>query len=337
MRRAASLPPFHSLTLVASLVVLSLLNGQSESRAAEAEDAAPNRSARALDKKVLLIGIDGCRFDALQVAKTPHLRGLMEAGIYANNTAIFGERYQKADTVSGPGWSSIMTGVWADKHGVHDNKFRGANYAAFPVFFRRIKDARPKARTVSIVTWEPIHDKIISAADVSLKFVQPPKAYAQHDAEAARFAVRELSENNPDAFFLYFGQVDETGHAKGFSPKQPEYIAAIEQVDTHIGAVLAAVRARRTFAAEDWLIIVTSDHGGAGKDHGNGHRSPEITNSFLIVSGPSAQRGKFTTPTYIVDAPVTALAHLGIPLAPDWNLDGRPIGLATQNPAATPP
>jgi 3-hydroxy-3-methylglutaryl CoA synthase len=34
-------------------------------------------------KKVLVIGIDGCRFDALKQADAPHLDALMEAGAVA--------------------------------------------------------------------------------------------------------------------------------------------------------------------------------------------------------------------------------------------------------------
>src|SRR5690606_32586054 len=132
-----------------------------------------------------------------------------------------------------------------------------------------------------------------------------------------------------DCLFLYFGQVDETGHKHGFHPSVPEYIAAIERVAKHVGDVLTALDKRPTRDQEDWLIVVTSDHGGKGTGHGSGHRVPEILNSFLIVSGESAQRGKFEEQTYLVDPCVTVLAHLGIKLADEWKLDGVPRGLKT--------
>ncbi len=34
-------------------------------------------------KKVLIIGIDGCRMDALQIAATPNIDGLIEEAIYS--------------------------------------------------------------------------------------------------------------------------------------------------------------------------------------------------------------------------------------------------------------
>jgi predicted AlkP superfamily pyrophosphatase or phosphodiesterase len=281
-------------------------------------------------KKVLFIGIDGTRFDAVEKAQTPNLDGLMAGGIHSPTCLILGDRYKKNDTVSGPGWSSILTGVWADKHGVHNNSFTGMNYQEYPHFFARVKESRPEARTVSLVTWKPIYEKIVSAADVSRHFGLQGRGtpeYDRYDREATDEAVKQLAEGNPDALFLYIGQVDETGHAHGFHPSVPEYIAAIERADSLVGRAVAAMQGRKTFGQEDWLVIVTADHGGKGKGHGGGHNDPDVVNSFLIVSGRSARRGLFEEQVYIVDAPVTALVHLGVSLKSEWNLDGRAVGL----------
>jgi predicted AlkP superfamily pyrophosphatase or phosphodiesterase len=287
-------------------------------------------------KKVLFIGIDGTRFDAIEKADTPSLDALMQDGIHSPTCLILGPRYQKNDTISGPGWSSILTGVWADKHGVHNNTFAGAKYGEYPHFFARLKQSRPEARTISLVTWKPIYDRIVSNADVSLDFSGKERGildFDRYDREATAEAVKQLREGNPDALFLYIGQVDETGHARGFHPTVPDYIAAIERADALVGRTVAAMKARPTYAQEDWLVIVTSDHGGKGTNHGSGHTTPEILNSFLIVSGPAAARGTFSEQVYLVDAPVTALAHLGVSAQQAWNLDGRVVGLkgATRN------
>lgn len=291
--------------------------------------AAPAQAAEPV-KKVLYIGIDGTRFDAIDKADTPQLDALMKDGIYSPTCLILGERYRKNDTVSGPGWSSILTGVWADKHGVQNNSFAGRSYEQFPHFFARLKEVRPKVQTASYVTWEPIHKFIVSAADESVNFEQKDHGildYDRYDTQATDAAVKQLAEGQPDVVFLYLGQVDVAGHAKGFHPTVPEYIAAIERADKLVGRAAAAMKGRKTFADEDWLVLVTSDHGGKGTGHGGGHNTPEILNSFLIVSGPSAQRGQFAEQVYLVDAPVTALAHLGVAAKPEWKLDGRSVGL----------
>ena len=281
-------------------------------------------------RKVLYIGIDGTRFDSIEKAETPQLDALMKDGCFSPTCLILGERYQKNDTVSGPGWSSILTGVWADKHGVHDNSFLGRQYDKFPHFFMRLKEAFPKARTVSHVTWEPIHKFVTAGADVSVNYEEKAHEvldYDRYDNAAVAASVKELSEGNPDALFCYIGQVDIAGHTHGFHPTVPQYIEAIERADKLVGQLTAAMKARKTFADENWLVIVISDHGGKGKGHGSGHKSPEILNSFLIVSGPSAARGEISEQAYLVDGPVTALTHLGVKVKDEWKLDGKPRGL----------
>jgi hypothetical protein len=291
-----------------------------------AEFSAAEEPAATLVRKVLFIGIDGCRFDAVQAANTPHLDKLIEEGCHADNCLILGDRYQGNDTISGPGWSSILCGVWADKHGVQDNTFKGRNYDEYPHFFHRLKEASPQAYTASLVTWVPIQQFIVSSADIGKMFIPLNGDYVKADAQAAKSVVKVLAERDPTALFFYIGQVDETGHKHGFHPSVKPYIEAIETADKHVGEVVEALRARPTFANEQWLILVTSDHGGKGTGHGGGHKEPEILNSFLIVSGPAAKRGKLAEQTYLVDAPCTALSYLG-KLDPAWKLDGRAVGL----------
>ena len=284
-------------------------------------------------RKVLYIGIDGTRFDAIEKAATPNLDALVANGVHSPTCLILGDRYQKNDTISGPGWSSILTGVWADKHGVHDNSFKGRMYGDYPHFFARLKEVRPDAKTASFVTWKPIAEHITSAADVTENFEDKDHGvadYDRYDNQATDAAVKHLTEANPDALFLYIGQVDVAGHAHGFHPSVPEYIAAIERADKLVGRVLAAVKSRKSFAQEDWLVVVTSDHGGKGTGHSGGHKTPEILNSFLIVSGAAAKRGTFDQQVYLVDAPVTVLAHLGVKPKDEWKLDGRAVGLVTE-------
>jgi predicted AlkP superfamily pyrophosphatase or phosphodiesterase len=280
-----------------------------------------------VQKKVLILGIDGCRTDALQAAKAPNLQALIHEGAFFKRTLIVPERPTGADTISGPGWASILTGVWADKHGVRDNKFQGANFGQFPHFFSRLKKAKPKAYTASYVTWEPIHRYMVTAADDSQAMLRGKEPDWEGDARGTRKAIQLLKEGNPDALFIHMDHVDGIGHRHGFSPLVPEYLAAIAEVDERIGQIVQAVRGRKTYPHEDWLIIVCTDHGGKEKDHSGGHQVPEIRQVFLILNGRSVKRGSFEEPAFLVDVAATALTHLGVAIDPAWRLDGRPVGL----------
>ena len=46
--------------------------------------------------------------------------------------------------------------------------------------------------------------------------------------------------------------------------------------------ILEAIRTRDTFLQEDWLILVTTDHGGIGTSHGG--QTPEERSTWLASS-----------------------------------------------------
>jgi predicted AlkP superfamily pyrophosphatase or phosphodiesterase len=294
----------------------------------------PKSDSAAADRpssRVLFLGIDGCRTDVLESAKTPNLHALIDSGAFSTETNILGPRGDAADTVSGPGWSNLLTGVWPDKHGVLNNDFKVMHYQQYPHFFHHIKATYPGAKTYSFATWKEIPQRIVSSADVSRSFDGENKeiGYARADAECAASAVLALTEEDPDAMFVYLGNLDHNGHGHGFHPSVAAYREALEGIDAQIGSMLAAMRGRPHYAAERWLVLVGTDHGGVGNGHGGGRRKPEINTVWLIISGDGAAPGRIAGPTNQVDLAATALAHLGIPLESQWGLDGKPVGLAT--------
>jgi predicted AlkP superfamily pyrophosphatase or phosphodiesterase len=123
--------------------------------------------------------------------------------------------------------------------------------------------------------------------------------------------------------FVYFGQVDEFGHGAidsraSFSPDSTLYLNSIGHVDSHIGELLRAMRARPKFADENWLIFITTDHGGRGNKHGGD--SDEERKIWLAAHGASLSKERLLNQ----DTPQTALVsliyqHLGIEPKPEWN------------------
>ena len=83
-------------------------------------------------------------------AETPTLDSLSEAGFFSD------EAKTRVRTVSGPGWSSMLTGVRTDKHGVDSNDFSGNNYSEWPDFLTRLEAERPELGTFAVVDWPPL-------------------------------------------------------------------------------------------------------------------------------------------------------------------------------------
>jgi hypothetical protein len=221
-------------------------------------------------KKVIVIGIDGCRPDALLAANTPNIDNLIANGIFSPDAL------NEDITISGPGWSAILCGVWSDKHLVTNNSFNGNNYDTYPPFFKHINDFNSDLNTLSICHWSPINTFINQDyVDIAMN--------ATSGLEVATEAANYLTNDDPDVVFLHFDDVDHAGHAYGFSPTIGEYISSIEGVDTEIGMVIQALEQRPNYADEDWLIMVTTDHGGGPSGHGG--NSIEEKNIFVIASG----------------------------------------------------
>ena len=139
-------------------------------------------------------------------------------------------------------------------------------------------------------------------------------------------AVRVLQTSDPDGMFVYLGDVDVVGH--NTSSLSPEYRAAIETADRQVGVILEALRSRPTYGDENWLILMSTDH-GRRDDGGHGGESELERTVLFLASGPSVMGFDGSQEASLLDVAVTALAHLGIEADPTWQLDGKVLGLAS--------
>ena len=228
--------------------------------------------------KVLIIGIDGCRHDAMTAANTPNLDALIANATYSYDA------FTEAPTWSGVGWSGMLTGVWRDKHGVSDNSFSGSNFVQYPHIFNAIETCDASIVTASIVNWGPVNSNILDQVD--------HQSIVETDLLVRTESVDYLTNNDPDILFIHFDDVDHAGHAYGFLPTVSDYLQSIEDTDTHIGEVLNAVTNRPNYSDEEWLILVSTDHGGTSSGHGGG--SFEERNIFVMVSGNSILNQEIT-------------------------------------------
>lgn len=278
--------------------------------------------------KVLLVGIDGCRFDAIQYSQAEVLKDLIRTGAYSDQCDVLDDKGTPADTASGSGWSTILTGVWADRHRVYGNDFSENRLKECPSLFHLVEKSKPELTGVALVTWPPIQQYILrDHAGCRLVVDGDQRGYQVGDRLMAEAAVKVLKEEDPDLLFLYFGHVDGLGHGYGFHPKSPKYTNGIEEVDGHLKKIFQTLKERKSFADEDWLFMVFTDHGGQGRGHGGGRTIPETRMGFLILQGDSVEKGAIKDKITNADIVPTALAHLGIRIEREWRLEGNVVGL----------
>ncbi|WP_177192133.1 alkaline phosphatase family protein [Chitinophaga arvensicola] len=249
-------------------------------------DIDPNDTTQApvkngVKRKVLLIGISGVRGDAMREATAPNILGLIPHAVYSFDAVT------QAPTNSGATWSSLLTGVWSDKHGVTDNTFAGNRFIRFPMGFRYLKTLLPQLRTLSLQAWPAVNNQLVTQADVTVSL-------PDNDAAVRDSAVNRLKTDPADIVVVGFSQVQTTAHNRGYGPAVPEYMSAITTVDGYVGDLLTALNSRPEKEKEDWLIIVTSDHGGTGNTEGSSS-FPE-RNIFTIISNKKFTKKEVVPP-----------------------------------------
>lgn len=307
-------------------------------------------------RKVLVVGMDGLRFDRVRAVRPPVLTSLMATGAYGTSRLPYGEaaaprtespgqvvpephavppgppgagagaeRVIRARTDSGPGWSSIASGVWPDKHGVVDNSFTGPCFTKYPDFLVRAKAARPDLVTTAMFSWAALDEHGAFGRTIDHRLVLDGYAltFAAADRRIAAEAGRHLATTGPDLAFVYLGDTDEVAHERG--PLRPEYTTALLTQDADLGRFLAAIRARPAYPRERWTVLVTTDHGHVDAG-GHGGTSDEERTVFVIANRLGEDLGGLPLQEpRLVDVGPTALAELGIPVEAGWDLDGRPL------------
>ena len=269
------------------------------------------QSTFAQTPKVLISGIDGCKPDVLEKAETPAIEALIKNGAWTYKA--------KTDPISSSGicWTSMLTGVWHEKHKVVSNDYQNPNIEEYPHFFKRVKEFDPNLKTYSISNWAPLH-KILQEGEADVIKGGGP------DDRVTMNVVNALKDGNPDVIFVQLDQVDGAGHKFDYKYESEGYVKAIEKADKQVSEMVAAVKARKTYHKEDWLIIVSTDHGGS--NFGHGKDIPEHTTIFYIVSGANTSKGELAE-AKVTDVCVTAMKHLGVQIKSGWNLDGEVRGL----------
>ncbi|MBN2652622.1 MAG: alkaline phosphatase family protein [Spirochaetales bacterium] len=230
------------------------------------------------DKKVLLIGYDGVRTDALantSLVAVPYLVAQEHSGIY--HTFVGGIKGNLQKTYSAPGWTTILTGQWADKHKVVHN-FVLSKSDETPSFLARAKALFPEFIIASLVHWAPLNDNVLRNEKDIIDIMYNSK----DDKDLFENTRSAILEKNADVIFSVFLETDKMGHKYGFSPFIPEYTQKITEVDKYAFDLIKSVESRENYANEDWLIILTTDHGGNKFTHGG--QTQQERNTWLVVN-----------------------------------------------------
>lgn len=286
---------------------------------------------------VLFVGIDGVRFDTLAEQLTPALDRVAAAGFLQSlqvNAA--------GPTISGPSWSTMVSGVLPPTHRIFDNDLTDHDLGRFPDFITLAGRAFPGLQTFAGADWQPLVSSHSGGPIFAGGGFLPDRNRGKDDNAAdwhdgdqqvADRAVEHLSSlaSEPGSVtFVYQHGVDTAGHREGVGDRYREFI---EASDRRLGALLGAVDERPGRAEEDWLIIVATDHGHVDEG-GHGGDSPEERTAWIAACGSGVPATE--QPLILEQADVAGHVHhvLGLTGRPEQFV-GLPFGSRTEAAAAT--
>jgi predicted AlkP superfamily pyrophosphatase or phosphodiesterase len=227
-------------------------------------------------KKAIIIGYDGCRADVLTEMRYEKsaIKDILAHGGSLKLSYCGGVNYpaeNTQDTSTAPGWCSVLTGVWADKHGVTANGITKS--MEYKTLLTSLVEDKIIDSSTFITRWKGHFDK------KNATYLEE-KAYCEenglnvafnrckNDEASYEYALNEIGKTDcADFIFVIYEPTDSVGHDYGFTINNPDYKEAFQEADLYGIETLNAIMQRETYNTEDWLIIVTSDHGGIGTDH----------------------------------------------------------------------
>ena len=215
---------------------------------------------------VVLVSIDGFRWDYLDRYEPPNVRQLAATGIRAEGLI------PQFPSKTFPNHYTIVTGLKLASHGIISNNMRASDIPGeFSLSNRDVladprwwggepiwNTAEKQGRIAAAMFW-PGSETVIDGRQATY-WTPFDDRMPNEDRVARVLAWLKLPDGKRPSFLtLYFSEVDNAGHDEG--PESEAVRAAVQRVDRSIGELIAGVKA--IGLADRVHYVVVSDHGMA--------------------------------------------------------------------------
>lgn len=227
-------------------------------------------------KKAIVLGYDGGRADALSLCEeNGAVYHLITTGGTANIAYCGGVNYPVFNTQAtstAPGWASILTGQWATVHGITDNDITKSTDTL--TLLTSLVEEEKADSSAFYVSWNGHFCSENATYNLEKKYCEDKDLnviFSDADDDDGTFLNTYndvTSADCSDFIFTIFEYPDHSGHDTGFDLENPDYAKAFTDNDAAAMEIIKAIENRATYETEDWLIILTSDHGGFNTGHG---------------------------------------------------------------------
>lgn len=248
--------------------------------------------------KALLILSDGMRPDSID--GLPYIEKLKKLGSFSMNARTV------MPSVTLPCHMSLFHSVPPERHGITTNTY--------------IPPVRPingiceqvkigKKRSALFYNWEEIRDLARPGRICRGEFFGG-RMYGYDRANeylCEKTAEYLASEDAADFTFLYLGWTDSAGHKFGWM--SDGYLDAMKRTVDMIEKLTDSL-------SDEFVTIITSDHGGHGRDHGS-DCDEDMTIPIFAFGGPF-EGGRVLENASILDIAPTVAELLSVDPDPDW-------------------
>jgi predicted AlkP superfamily pyrophosphatase or phosphodiesterase len=261
-RMLARLPPAPRRRFL--VLVILLVVGFAGCRTATPAGPVPPAAAPALP--LIVLSLDGWRWDYYTKAKLPALQRLVEGGVRSEGLI------PAFPSKTFPNHYTIVTGLYPGHHGVVGNSMvdpaipgrftlsdreqvgNSAWWGGEPLWVTAIR----QGRLAAALFWP--------GSEAAIGGVRPTE-WALYDGSLPNEAridrllgwLDRPADRRPALLLTYFSDADEAGHT--FGPDSPELLAALGRIDRALAHLLAGLEARGL--ADRVNIVLVSDHGMA--------------------------------------------------------------------------
>ena len=299
-------------------------------------------NADAKTRKAVYIIIDGVPADQIERLRTPAIFDIAAKGAYAR--AFTGGEvgaYSETPTISAPGYNNLLTSTWANKHNVRGNSNLKPNYNYWTPF-RIAKEQDKNFKTAIYSSWADNRTVLVGEGKAETNYVKIDYIRDGYDLDTLRFppqkndmhifnidelvsteAAEGIRNDAPDFSWVYLWYTDDAGHIYGNGAVFDEFV---EKADVQVARIWEAVQYREANFNEEWMIVVTTDHGRGENGHGHGGQSLRERTTW-ISTNVKVNKHFGSEHLAIIDIAPSICRHLGfsIPKPVLWEQDGIPF------------
>ena len=248
-------------------------------------------------KKVILVSIDGMRPDGLTACGNPYVEQLLKESRYTlKGTTVW-------PSVTLPAHMSMFHSAPPQVHGIIYNDYLPPIHKVKGLFEHLASHGKAACW---VYNWEHLRD-IVRPGNVQWSMMLANCVADSTDTILTDAAIQYIDKMRPHFAFVYMGETDHEGHEYGWMSK--EYL-------NRISIALDNVKKLVENFGDEYLIVVTADHGGHDRLHGLD--TPEDMTIPIILHTTEKKTGQLPEGSSILDIAPTISAYMELPQPACW-------------------